>query len=746
MSLKDDNRPAGAGVEKPTGSNGSGKPPKRKAWEDFWRATGFLKPYWRYIVISVVCAWFVGGAMAGGLTTMLPILRVLINGDTVANWVNRGIVSQRLGVALSGDAADVRILKITDKNRAAFRSGLAVGDNLTPDDGFDQTALLQKLSDPSIQSLPVRMISGNGGGERTVTISNLPHVPFYEAIARDKLRNFPTGPVMSVAAVLAVCVCISLFGNFLRIYQEYYSDKASILAISNLRRRLYDHELHLPMSYFALKGTSDPASRVLQDCAALQEGFNGILGQTIQIGFNAIWAFGMAMVISWKLTGLIIVFAPVMMLVIKKFGKSMRRASRRNLQNGAMLLGQIEASFAGIRVVKGSVAERQERRRFWAIMQLMITQALRLQWLDAVSSPVVEVLTLLVVCVVVLLATAMVQVWHDLTVEKFFVVMACLATMADAVRRLGKLNNTVQKAGAAAARIFELLAIPVERPRNAAGRAGRPTALLAPLSREVRFENISFTYAGAETPALADVDLKVSAGESVAIVGRNGSGKTTLAALLPRFYEPQIGRVTIDGVDIRNVTLSSLRRQISVVTQDSVVFPGTIAENIAYGHPHISSLRKGGPAAAELRRKIEDAARRAYAHEFIMEKPQGYDAMIGELGGSLSGGQRQRINIARAILRATPILILDEATSQVDMKSEELIQKAIDELVHERTTFLIAHRPATIMSADRIIVMDRGQIVGQGSHEQLLATCEAYASLYERELMAPGGRVAASVG
>jgi subfamily B ATP-binding cassette protein MsbA len=743
MSVKHDKRPGPGGLDDAGIGGALAKPiAKRKAQADFWRATRFLRPYWKLILTSVLLALLVGGAMAGGLTTMLPILRVLINGDTVPNWVNRGIVGQRLGLTLASDGTDLRVVKVVDRGGAGARAGLRPGDNLTPDDGADQTTVLGQLSDPAVVSMPLRVIGSHLDAEHTLTLSGLPAIPFYEAPARQWLRRFPTGPVRSVAAVLAVCVVISLFGNTLRIFQEYCSDKASILAISDLRRRLYDHALHLPMGYFSLKGTSDPASRVLQDCAVLQEGYNGILGQTIQMIFNAVWAFGVAVAISWQLTGLMVLFAVPMGVVIKTYGKKMRRASRRNLQNGAVLLGQIEASFSGIRVVKASLAERQERRRFWSIMRLMIAQALRLSWLDAVSSPVVEVLTLLAVCVVVLLATAMVQVWHDLSVEKFFVVMACLATMADAVRRLGKLNNNIQKSGAAATRIFELLEIPVERPRFAAARVGRPTLHLPALSREIRFEEVTFSYGGSASPALAGVNLKIAAGESVAIVGRNGSGKTTLAALLPRFYDPQLGRVTLDGVDIRTATLTSLRQQISVVTQDSVVFPGTIAENIAYGHPHIASLKNNAPAGAGLRQKIEDAARRAFAHDFIMDKPLGYDTMVGELGGSLSGGQRQRLNIARAILRATPILILDEATSQVDAESEELIQKAIDSLMHERTTIVIAHRLGTILGADRIIVMDRGQIVGHGSHDQLLSTCDTYANLYERQLIAPAAGTA----
>ena len=252
------------------------------------------------------------------------------------------------------------------------------------------------------------------------------------------------------------------------------------------------------------------------------------------------------------------------------------------------------------------------------------------------------------------------------------------------------------------------------------GRDDRPKIKLPPVSRDIRFEDVTFSYAASNNPALVNVNLTVTKGECVAVVGRNGSGKTTLAALLPRFYDPQQGKVFIDGIDVRDATLRSLRQQITVVTQDSVIFPGTIAQNIAYGSP------------LATKQQIETAARRAFAHDFISERPQGYDTILGEMGGSMSGGQKQRINIARAILRATPILILDEATSQVDAESEALIQKAIDTLMHERTTFVIAHRPATVLSADRIVVMDRGQVIDSGKHEELLKRCETYRSLYGR--------------
>jgi ABC-type multidrug transport system fused ATPase/permease subunit len=310
-------------------------------------------------------------------------------------------------------------------------------------------------------------------------------------------------------------------------------------------------------------------------------------------------------------------------------------------------------------------------------------------------------------------------------------VMISLAAIGDSLRRFSKVNNALQKSNSAAQRIFNLLDLPVERPRRLisnnvqlvkASPAARPRIKLQDVRREVAFENLTFGYPNTTQLALDDVTLRVEKGKSIAIVGRNGSGKTTLLAMLPRFYDPTSGRVTIDGIDVRDVTLKSLRDQISIVTQDSVIFPGTIAENIAYGIP------------LTTREAIEAAAKRAFAHDFIMEKPQGYDTPLDGLGGQLSGGQKQRLNIARAILRPAPILILDEATSQVDAESEHLIQQAIESLMHQATTFVIAHRFSTITSADTIVVMDRGRIVGQGQHEQLLRTCETYHQLYERQV------------
>jgi subfamily B ATP-binding cassette protein MsbA len=371
-------------------------------------------------------------------------------------------------------------------------------------------------------------------------------------------------------------------------------------------------------------------------------------------------------------------------------------------------------------------AERFERRRYAAIMQGLLGDQLAMARYEAYAPAVLETLAALAVGSVMLYASYLVLVLHQLAPERLMGVLIGLAGIGESLRRISKLSGDIGRSNAAAARIFEIIDIPIERRRTISNKmngTAHGRINLPPLHSEIAFDNIVFSYASSDQPALDGVSLKVPRGKSIAIVGRNGSGKTTLLAMLPRFYTPQSGRVLIDGIDVSDVTLRSLRQQISIVTQESIIFPGTVAQNIAYGRPTAS------------REQIEKAARKAFCHDFIMEKPQGYDTSLDGLGGQLSGGQRQRLNIARAILRDSPILILDEATSQVDAESEHLIQQAVEAIMHERTTFVIAHRFSTILSADSIVVMDRGKIVGQGKHEELLRTCTTYQNLYERQLV-----------
>lgn len=715
---------------------------RSKGTGDFWRACRYLGPHRALVVVSVICAVLVGFTFVSGLSALLPVMRVLTNDDTIQTYLQREVVQLRLKVRLAeeSDPTYAYVEKLTDVHGPAGAAKVRDDDRIRLT-GAAGRSTLGALADEN----QVDLVIANGAVDRRVTLQ-LPPNPFYIRLALRAVAFLPENPVGALAIVLGFIGVLTVVGNTITFFQDYYSEKAATLAVNDIRRQLYDHVLHIPMGFFGLKGTSDVTSRLVQDTQGLQEGLNSVLGQSIQEPIKALFALAFAIWLDWRLTGFIVIFAPVMFAIIKKFGKKMRRASRKALQKSSSMLGQIEGTLIGVRVVKAASAERFERRRYAGIMGKLIDEQLRMSRIDAASAPILETLTFFVVACIVLFAEYRMKIKGTLEATTFMGVMACLMAIGESLRKTSKLNNTLQKSNAAASRIFETLDVPVERPRlrgaaavvsiNPAMREDKRLIKLPMIGREVRFEGVAFTYPNGSSPALRHVDLTIPKGKCVAVVGRNGSGKTTLLSLLPRFYDPQAGRISIDGVDIRAVTLRSLRRQIGIVTQEAVTFPGTIAENIAYGHPLANRLGSQSPGAARLRAEIESAAKRAFAHEFIMEKAQGYDTVLGEHGAQLSGGQRQRLCIARTILRATPILILDEATSQVDAESEHLIQQAIDSLMHQRTTFVIAHRFSTILSADSIVVLERGQVVGQGKHQELLESCEVYQQLYERQLFA----------
>jgi ABC-type multidrug transport system fused ATPase/permease subunit len=657
----------------------------------------------------------------GGLGAMLPILRVLVNGDTVQSWTDHQIANKRLDANLYIAERPVDAPIIKEETHVTVMSvkpgGMASTIGLKPEDQIvevnQHTKLEEMLAELASPDRTTASIRTKNGGQFSGT---LPAIRWYVQLGRRLAYIMPRNAVAAIAAIFFLIMGMGLVGNVFRFFQEYLSDKSAISSVNDIRRDMYDHVLHMPMNFFGSSGTSDVTSRLVQDSQQLQDGFKIILGQSIQEPFKALFAFAFSMYLSWKLTLFIVLFAPVMVIVIRKFGKKMRRASRAMLQRSSHMLGQIESTLIGIRVVKAANAEKFEGDRYSKIMAGLRLEMLKMARYEAYATPAMETITMLCAGAILMYASYLIFMQHSLDQTSFFMVMACLVGIGESLRRLSKLSAVLGRSNAAAARVFEILDIPIEVDRDDA-------IALKPVEREIRFENVFFKYSAANSNAVEDVSLRVPKGRSVAIVGRNGSGKTTLLALLPRFYDPQLGRILIDDVDISHAAIKSLRNQIGIVTQEAVIFPGTIAENIAYGIPDAT------------RADIESAAKRAFAHDFIMEKADGYDTILGEMGGQLSGGQRQRINIARAILRQTPILILDEATSQVDAESEHLIQQAIESIMHERTTFVIAHRFSTILSADTIVVMDRGQIIGQGEHDELLESCPTYRQLYERQLI-----------
>jgi ABC-type multidrug transport system fused ATPase/permease subunit len=540
--------------------------------------------------------------------------------------------------------------------------------------------------------------------------------------------------------VFGAIFILAVVGSITRFFQEFLSDACAIRAVNDIRRKLYDRVLHLPVSYFVKHGTGDVTARLVTEAQTLQDGFKTVLGKAIQEPITAAFALSVAMLIDWRLTLFVIAFTPLMVMVIRKLGTKVRRAMRAALEKNARMLGQIEGTLAGIRVVKSAAAEPHERRRYARIMRGLLSDQIRMARYEAWSTPLLELLGLVAIGCVLTVASYLVFVDRSLEPSQLITIMICLVAIAEPLRRISKLNNVIQRSNAAASRIFSVLNEPAEgcidettlerRARSISGiesdvsESSDSTWIPRPTSSAISFDQVVFTYPGSIQPALDGITLEIPRGSSVAFVGRNGSGKTTLLSMLPRLFEPSSGSIRIDGIDIRDWPLRRLRRSIAVVTQEAILFPGTIAENIAYASPGVS------------RERVIDAAKRAYAHEFIEQTPLGYDTPLDGLGGRLSGGQRQRLNIARAILRDAPILILDEATSQVDAESEHLIQRAIEGLMRERTTLVIAHRLGTILNADKIVVMEAGQIVGTGGHDSLLIECTTYQKLYERQLFA----------
>jgi ABC-type multidrug transport system fused ATPase/permease subunit len=691
-------------MNQPDVSPRDSKKRKKNRHADFWRACRFLWPYRKWVIISICCAFLTGAFTASGLGTMLPLLNVLLEGRTLQGYVEQQTLERAGKLRLAAEDTGYRVLR---------------------------------ADDPAVGYKPGDLIPA--GDAYKIYTHGVDRVPAYWKWLKTAANYLPTDPIAVIAILFGVLSAFALFGHVGRFFQEYLSDKSAISAINDIRKDLYDHTLRLPVGYFAVHGTGDITARLVTDAQGLQDGFKTVLGKAIQEPIMVIFSLAVAVVVDWRLTLFIIVFAPLMIAVIRKFGTKVRRAMRAALQQNSTMLGQIEATLAGVRVVKSANAEPHELARYARIMDGLKDEQYKMARYEAFSTPVLEMLALVAVGGVLMVASYFVLKDKSLSSSEFLVVMTCLVFIGESLRKVSKLNTVLQKANAAAARIWEALEWEKESVgggQRAAGReqaaAGQSTAESPqpthslPFDRSIRFESIRFSYPGTTNVAVDDVTLEVPKGASVAVVGRNGSGKTTLLSLLPRFYDPDAGRITVDGVDIRTAPLPALRSLIGVVTQDAIVFPGTIHENIAYANP------------AATRDQVIEASKRAHAHDFILEKPLGYDTPLEGLGSQLSGGQRQRLNIARAILRDTPILILDEATSQVDAESEHAIQQAIEELMHDRTTFVIAHRFSTILAADVIVVLDRGRIVGQGKHDQLLTTCPVYQQLYERQLAGVG--------
>jgi subfamily B ATP-binding cassette protein MsbA len=482
--------------------------------------------------------------------------------------------------------------------------------------------------------------------------------------------------------------------------------------VNDIRDQLYSHLTSLSFSFYTRTPTGILISRIINDVNLVQGALTRAPSSIAQGVFTIIALSGYVVYTDWQLSFFSVLALPLLGFAFSKFSRRFRRVSTQMQEQYGEITMHLHETIAGMRIVKAFGMEAYENKRFAQRNRALFNSLMRGIKTSAISSPMMEIINISSIAVVILVG----GIWISqgkMTVGAFFSFLTALYLMYRPIKDLNSVNNIVQDGVAAAKRIFEVLDTEPEI-RN---RQGAVT--ISRNFKTIEFRNLSFRYE--EEPVLKGINLTVRAGETIAIVGKSGGGKTTLVNLIPRFYDVNDGAILIDGRDIRDISIESLRALMAVVTQQTILFNDTVKANIAYGNTE---------------RPFEDvvqSARSAYAEDFIQALPLGYETVIGESGVKLSGGQRQRISIARALLKDAPILILDEATSSLDTESEREVQNALDVLMKGRTSFVIAHRLSTILNADRIIVLKDGVIVEQGKHQDLLALAGEYKNLYEQQ-------------
>ncbi len=499
--------------------------------------------------------------------------------------------------------------------------------------------------------------------------------------------------------------------------QSYLMNYVGQRIVADLREKLYHHLQYLSLSFFTKTPTGILISRLTNDVALIQGAVSSALTSILRDSFTIIALTGVIFYQDWKLACIAAIILPLAGIPIVKFGKKLRKFSIKGQVRMGFITSLLQETISGNRIVKAFTMEDYESRRFAAENDQYFKIIMKRQKIRALSSPVVETLGAVLMAGIVLIGGYAV-IKGTSTPGTFGSFLAALALLYKPFKSLSMVNDVVQGGLAAGSRVFELLDItPDIRDTNGA-------IPLDGISDGISFEQVSFKYE--DEMVLKDIDLEVKVGKVVALVGMSGAGKTTLVNLIPRFYDIDKGRITIDGRDIRTFTLKSLREHIGIVTQQTILFNDTVRNNIAYG----DIIRSEG--------EIVEAAKAANAHGFIQKLPLGYDTVIGERGVKLSGGEQQRISIARALLKNPPILILDEATSSLDSESELQVQIALERLMANRTVFLIAHRLSTIKNADHIVVIDNGMIVEEGTHDELLAMNQIYKRLHQMQFRDDG--------
>jgi subfamily B ATP-binding cassette protein MsbA len=710
--------------------------------KDFTRIFKYIWPQWPRVVVIFLSAILISILFCMSFMTIIPLLKVMMGEEGLHGWVYRKISSHRYGMQFyvpeQLDFSDpnnpavthfLRIAKVNN-NSPAEQAGLRRDDLIVgagsslkrqETDKIPSSKLLQELATiANVESIAIQYRRVDKSG-KLVTIQreiNCGKKPLYAEYAQRILRFVPQGQDHKTRAVMIIIIAMTIFtvGRCTaRFYQQYLAEKVTQIALGRLREEMFAHTIDMQVGFFDSRNPSDAVSRLIRDIGQIGIGVKILLDKALREPLKAVGLLAGAMWLDYKLTLIFLCCAPLTIGVVSRLGRKIKRATRRSLASWSQMLGKLEETFSALKIVKVYNRQDYEAEKFNGLNKGLLKQLFRIAKVDAGTEPIMEVLAMIAGAAALLFGIHWV-VRGEIDASEFLTLVALLGAAAESIRKSSDLWNKAQQANAAAQRVYAIIAEPTEKEK--------PDAVeLEPMRRAIEFRDVVFSYPRADRPVLKGINFKVAAGHNIAIVGPNGSGKTTLANLIPRFYDPDSGRILIDGKDIRDVTLFSLRSQIGMVTQSVLTFNDTIAANIAYGK------------ADATREDIIAAAKRAFAHEFILPLPQGYDTIIGEHGTGLSGGQLQRIIIARAILKNPAILIFDEATSQVDADSEAKIHRAIEKIMKDRTSFIIAHRFSTVISADVIVVMDDGRIIAQGQHDELIQSCSLYQSLYETQLV-----------
>jgi ATP-binding cassette subfamily B protein/subfamily B ATP-binding cassette protein MsbA len=696
--------------------------------------------------INIAACVFTSAVIAvlwgGNLTAVFPVVEVIMNDHSLPDWIDQKIDESHIEVKDStrwlgqleklkgSDAAEIhkRIeaevdrrkgeLKDHIKNSAGNWDDVQIAEKTRISNDIQR---LKTFASLPAENMPAKLEQEIKDTQRHLKVYTK-RAEHFEWIAPAAHRWLPTTPFGTLMVVcLFVIVCTLVKGLF-RIWNGIAVSRLGCRIGYDLRQQFYAKVLRLDMANFTEAGRGDIMNRCTTDLNSIGSGVQRLFGQALLEPLEVLVCLGIAAYISWQLLLLTLLIAPLAGYTIHWLGKALKRTHRKAMQELSMIYERLSETLGGIKLIKAFNMEPAEHKKFDQSSREYYRKQMRIAIYNAIVSPLVETLGIIMVLIASVMGGYLVLGQHThilgirisdipLTHGDMSIFFAMLAGMSDPARRLSGEFSNIQQAVAAADRVYEVL----DREQKIE-ECANPIALPT-LKRSLKFENVVFQY-NSERPVLRGVTLDVTAGETIAIVGPNGCGKTTLLQLLPRFYDPAAGRITIEGTDIKDVSLLDLRSRFGLVSQEILMLNDTVENNIRYGKPNATMA------------EIEAAARSAHAHTFITEKlPDGYQSLVGPSGSRLSGGQRQRISLARAILRDPEILLLDEATSQIDIESEQLIFEVLEKFSRDRTTFMITHRTSMISLADRVVVMDQGQIVDTGSHNELVGRCDLYRRL-----------------